>query len=323
MTNFYEIGDRIYHRNQIANGIITDFRSHTQHKDWIGVKFMWAKMSPSYHNIILPRRENGDKVELWTRPSELVLTPKPKQTKNIKMFGRVGFKKRLRAVCEIKRQYKDRFKYTDIVLGYGRTKSWVPYDLPMINRNVNCNKYEQSVMLGHMAPEVLHLSQYGHSTSPEDWILKPYYSVGGDGIQSYLEQTPYHKPRYLQRKINKVREFRAHFYSWPEDFNNQVPLIQEKIIYDKTQLCWNKNKGGTFVYKYQPHLGTDELDTELRKDIQKVAIRACNAIDYDMGGVDIGLDDEGRLWVFEVNSMVGMREKTLATFKQIIWMLGE
>jgi hypothetical protein len=316
----YEINDRIYHRGQNANGIITAFRSHTRHKDWIGVRFLWATMSPLYHSTIYPRRRQGDPVELWTRPSELVSTPMPKRTKNVTMFGRVGFKKRLRAVCEIKRQYKNKFRYTDVLFGYGKTKSYVPSDIPMVNRNVNCNKFEQAQILEGMTPEVRHI---GMPDDPENWIVKPYYSVGGYGIQPLLERTPYRKARYMQRRVNKVREFRAHYYSWPDKKEDRVPLIQEKKIDNPNQLCWNKQQGGSFHYVYQPHLGTDELDTELRERIQDFAIVACMKLGYDMGGVDLCIDDQNRLWIFEVNSMVGMREKTLATFKQIIWMLGE
>lgn len=322
----YQIGDRIYHKRQNANGIVVGFRGlhhdrPNEYVDYIGVKFLWARMSPSYHNLIKPRMDAGEDVHLWTRDEELVLTPKPELSKNVTMFGRVGFKKRLRAVCEIDRQYHNRFRNTDILFGYGKLKDStvdsIPDSVLVKNKHVGGSKYDHCLKFSDLAPEVCW--RQGQVSNPSEWVIKPYYSYGGYGIESADNPSPYHKPRYLQRKVNKAREFRAHYFDWAHE---SVPLIQEKRIADTSQLCWNKQQGGSFHYVYQPHIGVDLIDPTLRERIAQMAGAACRAIGYNWGAVDLALDTDNHLWIFEVNSQPGVRERSLATYKQVIWELA-
>jgi hypothetical protein len=154
------------------------------------------------------------------------------------------------------------------------------------------------------------------------WMAKPFQSIGGRNMYRinlealYAEQRPNWSTHYAQRIIPKIREFRAHTFRW---LDNPVPLIQEKTVTDRSQLCWNLEQGGVFRYPYQPLIGRLRMlreESELVSRISGIARRACSAIGYDFGGVDIGLVDSGELYVFEVNARMGVREQTLACYKE-------
>jgi hypothetical protein len=93
------------------------------------------------------------------------------------------------------------------------------------------------------------------------------------------------------------------------------------MITDRSQLCWNKKQGGTFHYPYSPRSGRDDLEPELRERISDMAIEATKRLKYDFGGIDLALDEDGELWIFEVNSRMGLREMSFATYKPILWEL--
>jgi glutathione synthase/RimK-type ligase-like ATP-grasp enzyme len=149
------------------------------------------------------------------------------------------------------------------------------------------------------------------------WIAKPYVSMGGRNIfelRRGKDLNPH--THYAQRKINKRREFRAHVFMWAE---NKVPLIQEKIIGDPDQLCWNKKQGGAFKYPHEPILGRDKLKREggdLVERISKLSIDACRSLRYDLGGIDLALGKDGELYIFEINSRMGLREQSFIVYKQ-------
>ena len=140
--------------------------------------------------------------------------------------------------------------------------------------------------------------------------------MGGKNIKKYSRGDITYG--YFQKEIKKVREFRAHVFLWGEC---KVPLIQEKTVDDPTQLTWNKKQGGKFhtVFQHIPH--KRNTDDRLFNKIVTLSVEATKAIGYDMGGVDLALDNDGKLWVFEINSRMGLREKSLCTYKTKFWEL--
>jgi len=156
----------------------------------------------------------------------------------------------------------------------------------------------------------------GITGDPKDWIIKPYISIGGKGIRPALGDSLRHG-EYFQRKFNKVREFRVHCFRW---LDNPVPFVQEKVIGDSGQLCWNKKQGGKFRYVYQDGLSYGKFATDLsmasRKMMTKMAVDALNKIGYDFGGIDFGMDSNGNFKIFEVNARMGLRERSFFTYKQ-------
>ena len=141
--------------------------------------------------------------------------------------------------------------------------------------------------------------------------------MGGKNIHELKNVTFNPQTHYLQRKFNKVREFRVHCFLW---MDNKVPLIQEKFIDNPDQLCWNKKQGGEFKFVYQElnEVPDARLLTEGNRLIMEdMSIKALKLLKYDFGGVDIGMDSEGNFKIFEVNSRMGVKEQSLFTYKRV------
>jgi hypothetical protein len=307
----FKVGDRVYDKAINANGYVVDTRTGLRP---VKVQYFWAMFSK--FTMGWPERtrsqwhtETPDKVR-WADEEELVSTPMPDSiTNTVGMFGKRILNKRIRLIAEIERyRYGD---FCDIVIRYGkrpdgyRTEGLVKL---ILNHNLTINKWDQCCLLGDLAPAVE--AYPDDSMEGQDWIVKPMYSVGGKGIENWNGYN--HEGKYLQRRINKTREFRAHVYLWAKD---QVPLIQEKIIDDRSQLCWNMKQGGKFHYMHEPAIGKENLDADLVQGIKDISTRALKKLKYDMGGVDLCMDEDGKLWILEVNSYWGQREMTLASTK--------
>jgi len=311
-------GDRVYDKAINANGYVL-------HCSLAGatVQYFWGMHSK--YDMNWPERtraqwhtETPDKQRLVTNLNDLVVTPFPATKRNkVGMFGRRILNTRIGLIAEI-----PRWKYgnpdVDILIRYGVRPygSHVQGDTLILNHNLTINKWDQCVKLRGLVPDVLARPEDGMDTPDDKWIVKPHFSVGGKGIEDWNGTN--HHGKYLQRRINKAREFRAHGFLWAKD---KVPLIQEKTICDRSQLCWNMKKGGSFHYCYQPTRGVDKLGPELVERIKNITIDALKKLKYDMGGVDLVMDDNGELFILEVNSYWGQREMTLASTKQSFYEL--
>jgi hypothetical protein len=80
-----------------------------------------------------------------------------------------------------------------------------------------------------------------------DWIIKPYYSLGGRDIRRYERGSNVPATHYLQKDLSSTRryEVRVHAMAWvpPEQW-----IIQKRVHEDgETQLTWNHHTGGTFI----------------------------------------------------------------------------
>jgi len=301
-----QTGDRVYDKEHNANGYIIESGSQMSK-----VQYFWAKYSRLFPPRRIWQKATPDK-QAWVNNTSLILTPKPIGHNKVTMFGTRSLDKLIRLICEI--PYRRQGDESDIIIHYGNGHSYAG-DALVINSNPIWNKYKQCNLLGNLAPKVLNDPRDGMDGN--DWIVKPFQSIGGHGIANWDGMN--HHGKYLQKKVTKVREFRAHCFLWA---NPKVPLIQEKMISDRDQLCWNKKQGSTFHYPHQiPDLGRNNLEPELVERITNMSIEALKKLKYDFGGIDFGLDDNGELFIFEVNSRMGLREMSFATYKNIMWQL--
>lgn len=306
-----EIGDIVYHRGIKGNGIIAAKR--TGYRDGIGVQFHWLKYKEGtrFHNLGGALEENRG---LWCSENKLLLTPKPEFGPNkVSLAGNRSLERLIRLITYLPRRInRDGSK---IIINYGNQAAVarVPRTILCLNRNLTINKYDQCIRFkerGLSTPDISLRKVAGY-------IRKPFYSFGGYGI----EEGPNLRAaaeKYFQKKVNKQREFRAHVFLWNE---NKVPFIQEKIVPDRTQLCWNKHQGGEFIVPYSDLLGIREIDQDLIDKITIQAIGAVKALGHDFGGVDLALDDQGDIYIFEVNSRCGLKELSLLTYKTVFWKL--
>jgi hypothetical protein len=221
-----------------------------------------------------------------------------------------------RDVCEIPR--RRRHDGSDIVIVYGQGNHNINGEVPLVlNERLVYNKYTQMQIMGDG------LVNYSQHREPEgdlsNWIIKPENSMGGRNIRS-AKGSKANYGEYYQKKFDKVREYRAHVFLWNDE---PVPFIQEKICQNPGQLCWNKKQGGSFRYLYQQGRPKEDmkwgnnLSLATKKMITKMSVAACKKLNYDLGGVDLGMDKMGNMTIFEVNSRMGLREQSLFSYKNV------
>ena len=308
-----EIGDQVFHRGTNCNGIVRAIRSDSTYRDPIGVEFLWGKYrmgDVNFHSLdgMLPHNKG-----LWCSINRLVQIPRPDVRVNkVSLLGNRSMERLIRRITLLPRRRRN--DGSSIVINYGKPHHKVSSRVLCINRTLMCNKFKQCLTMiekGVSVPEV--------SLSQQDgFIQKPKFSFGGNGIFDGSDFDTSCTGVYYHRSIEKAREFRAHVMLWS---HTPVQLIQEKVVPDPTQLCWNRHQGAEFKGVFNYLLDTRELDEELTASIQELAIAAVKAIRYDMGGVDIALATDGQLYVFEVNSRCGLRERTLAVYTSQFWEL--
>ena len=319
-TTDFNIGDHVYHTNIEANGIIVDI-DDTKRRDMYKVHFPWAKYCRVRYGSWKEKGTKGTKWQFCGADS-LVKLDMPIDfggygQNKVTMVGKRSLDRLVRLHCGLKpRRPRDG---SDIILNYGtlctpQSAGRVPASIFMLNRNIVANKLEQMKMMGEdLCPESSSTGQIG---DPADWIIKPYHSIGGKGIRPAAGSSLRYG-EYYQRKFNKVREFRVHCFRW---LDNPVPFVQAKVIDDPNQLCWNKKQGGKFRYVYQEGLEygnfIHDLSMTTRNMMTKMAVEALEKLDYDLGGIDFGLASDGTLKIFEVNSRMGLRERSFFTYKQ-------
>jgi hypothetical protein len=219
--------------------------------------------------------------------------------------------------------------------------NYVNSDLPIINKNLITNKLEaQRRMEGEGVGEHILVwrrqepSFADHNREPDRWVIKPYASQGGAGIRTY-EGGRLNSHFYLQKKVNKVREFRAHVGLW---LNNPVFTIQEKKpkpeLWESLEasnevwfgdyrwpineeersffpLTWNINSGFYLRRSTTPWNREEKVNRfGLYRRIEEVAVKAVKALGYQYGAVDMLMDDNRWLWVVEINSHPAIKNPT-------------
>lgn len=307
-----EIGDRVYHTGLRANGFVREI-DEEKSRDHLVVQFFWAKYCDVPHGSWRGTRR-PERKWVYTRERSLVKMGNEIEPgiNTVGLVGNRSLEALIRNVTEIPR-FNGR---QDIAIRYGQYRH--PRASLVINQYLVTNKYTQCQEMGDIAPDVM----LEDPNEDRGWISKPFYSMGGEGIYHLEDDSDYDmSTHYAQRFFPKTREFRAHVFLWCDP---QVLLIQEKIIADESNLpfeplCWNKKQGGEFKYVWQYNHPPKEiwgrLDFTTRERISDLAVLACKRLTCDMGGVDIGLDSDNNLKVFEVNGRMGLREQTLFSYK--------
>lgn len=313
-----EIEDRVYHKGLQGNGIVAALRDSSNFRDTVGIKFFMPEEKGECHNLDgVLESPSG----LWCDERNVIPTPKPESNgRRVSIFSGRGIGNRLRLISELpRRQARDR---SSVVVNYGCTKHKVPVrdrygKVFMLNRQISSHKYFQCRRFAEYGAPVPETSRYWFPGS----IFKPNYSIHGRDIVDVPNEDCPLPPRegYFQKRIDKLREFRAHVFLWGEE---KVPYIQEKRVPDRTQLCWNKHQGGEFSVVYANVLGPPtNINEDLFAKICSAGIKAVKSIRHDFGGVDIVMDENEDVYVLEVNSRCGLKERSLSNYKRKLWEL--
>lgn len=299
----FKVGDRVYYAGRVGNGIITEDKGD----DMFEVDFFWGKRMKCFSPRKIWQRRSPDK-HLTLHYTDLTSTPRPTRREHSVGVGRTRSLDRL---IQLIAEVPSAQGYNDINVNYG--SGIYPGTKLSINQNCTFNKYRQCRKLGNLAPQVSPDRQIG-------WVAKPFHSMGGKNIYEINGTSHFnYGTHYSQQKITKVREFRTHCFLWHDRY---VPIVQEKFVDDTDQLCWNEKQGGRFHYIHSPMIPIRKsIDANLYTRLVDLSVRALKLLKMDMGGIDFGLDENDKLWIFEVNTRMGIKEMSLATYKQVIWEL--
>jgi hypothetical protein len=307
-----KLNDRVFVRSDKANGIIVDTKQedNQMHR----VKFFWAKYCKDIENGAWRGIRRPDRKWGWYHEDDLIVSPWISQgTNKVTMSGNRSLENLIRNVAEVPKRRPG--LGSDIVITYGTSAMEARGTKLIINEHLMSNKFRQCNVLDRLAV----YSQFNipNDANEEEWIVKPFFSMGGKDIRMHKEGPPIQHKEYVQKFFNKTREFRAHVFMW---LDNPVPFIQEKVTKEPDKLTWNKKQGGGTRCLYQeghPRMKWSyTLSDKLREEITTLAVEACTLIRYDMGGVDLGMDSDGNIKIFEVNSRMGLREQALYSYKR-------
>lgn len=98
---------------------------------------------------------------------------------------------------------------------------------------------------------------------------------------------------YYSEFVDKIREFRVHVG------HSKVLALMEKHDPNNGNIAWNRA-----INDSQPFTSVkaEQADNEKLRSVLIEAIKAVNALELDMGGVDVILDANGVAYVLEVNT---------------------
>lgn len=128
------------------------------------------------------------------------------------------------------------------------------------------------------------------------WLARKIHHVDGDDLE--IDGT---HGDFWTKLIPTTREFRVHA------FRGRSILLGERVPVKKDHHPYLRTitRGWDIEYPGMAP-GQDPIGLTLRQKLRAVAFEAVKAVGYDFGGVDIGLGEDGKLYVFEVNSAPGL-----------------
>lgn len=98
---------------------------------------------------------------------------------------------------------------------------------------------------------------------------------------------------YYSEFVDKIREFRVHVG------HSKVLALMEKHNPNNGNIAWNRAVNDSEPFT---SVGQEQSDNENLRSVLIEAIKAVNALELDMGGVDVILDANGVAYVLEVNT---------------------
>lgn len=157
--------------------------------------------------------------------------------------------------------------------------------LPILNHQQVGNKYDHIQLADAVGVSVPHTLRKPDDPDVE-WIMKPYYSLGGRDIRVRRDNEPIPKTHYVQERINNRRyEVRVHAWAWidPKDW------IFQKRVHDNgdEELAWNHHNGGRFITIDNPNDPLHERLREATKTLMK-------KFGYHFGAADFIIQNPGR-----------------------------
>lgn len=143
----------------------------------------------------------------------------------------------------------------------------------------------------------------------EEWLPRTANHIGGLDLLN-----PPRNPDYYSKKENLVEEFRIHCFKGKSIRAGRKVQGVEGVTGSH---AWIRSLEAGWRISYDGFEST--------KGQRKLAKAALTALDLDFGAVDIGLTNEGKLIVLEVNRAPGLENNTITAYANAIqkWVNGE
>ena len=179
---------------------------------------------------------------------------------------------------------------------------------PMFNKPHGKNKYEIIKYFSDLNYDQEYDSYDGHEITtprtrkrlelrhaPEGWLVKPFYSQGGQGIEIARDRVaPYDK--YFQQYIHdRAYELRVHAFKW---IPKEEWVVQKRVQGEGDSVTWNHHTGGTFIT-------VNDTNARVFKRAINMAYSTLFWLKQDFGGVDFIVNRDREILFIEINSAVG------------------
>lgn len=124
------------------------------------------------------------------------------------------------------------------------------------------------------------------------------------------------RPAFFVRRVDSIREFRIHVFR-PDPNVDRFLSIRAGLkvpVEGETPHPWIRTLGAGWRFDYG-----EVCQQHITRAVRNVAKAAVKALGYDFGAVDVGVLNDGRAIVFEVNSAPGLaNEHTAAAYARHI-----
>lgn len=203
--------------------------------------------------------------------------------------------------------YQGEARAGDIILRWGcnrsRYQNHYPANTIVLNKRIVLSKKEQGkLFLEHQVstPKVyLNRTTWVGDGRPQ-LLVKPIYGQMGTGIKLVTNPDWSNFDVIHQLYIPKTREFRAMMLP------DIIAFFMEKHPPENGDIRWNEHRGATWT--------SVPADENLRIKVRKLGNKGLKALDYDFGAIDIIMDEDGKLYILEINSRPEFGQKNAKRF---------
>jgi len=209
------------------------------------------------------------------------------------------------------RHYEGRANPGDVVIRWGanhnRFQGHYPQGVRVLNPRLVLSKIDQTSLFmrhGVCIPEVFISRRQWEQAGRPRVVRKPAMGQMGSGQIILTDPFPHlHRDKLYQLYIEKDREFRAMMVE------ELIAFFMEKMPPGNGDWRWNEHRGSE--WRVVPE------NRELRRNIRELSFKACKALEYTFGAVDVIMKDR-TFFVLEVNSRPEFGESNAHRFVNAI-----
>ncbi len=155
------------------------------------------------------------------------------------------------------------------------------------------------------------------------------YPLNWEEIFEYTGFPAFLKPNESDSSQNEFKVYNAkEFFSAYDLTGSKVMLLQEVIEYDEYYRCYVIGKKDVRIMSYDPakplHLryspGEVEIEAKLAAEIEKIAVKICAALGFDMNAVEFAVKD-GELYTIDFFQPAPLAKRSYLREENFNWLV--